>query len=278
MAGREAVAVAELVYNVTEAAQALGISRQSMYNLIHLEGFPTLMVGGRRLISRELLAEWVKTQAGGQNNAAQVLEHQDGREVGMEIRLELNQRHGREFQLRPVHGPVNKVYDQESMNLYQVGTCANKLLKELNQELGTGYKPQQVFRVPGEALEANAGTDFAAARMLQDIKSGTFDLSVPAEPDVKEMLLDGKKELMLSGRGVVLFYYSAWRDDKNEKALSGLRHYCEYIAAHGYRGGATKALAELKGLGKDDAVAWIKRTYARHVHDDEALMQYVIVQ
>lgn len=62
--------MAELTYSVTEAAQALGISRRSMYNLLHQEGFPTLMVGGRRLISRELLAEWVRTQAGGQNETA----------------------------------------------------------------------------------------------------------------------------------------------------------------------------------------------------------------
>lgn len=137
----------------------------------------------------------------------------------MEIRFEINQRHGRGFQLRLVHGPVNKVYDQEPMNPYQAGACASKLLDDLNRELGTDYEPQQVFRVPGEALEANAGTDFAAARMLQDIKSGTFDLSVPAGPDVKEMLVDGKKELMLSGRGVVLFYYSAWRDIRTRKLL-----------------------------------------------------------
>lgn len=57
--------MAELTYNVTEAAEALGISRRSMYNLLHKEGFPTLMVGGRRLISKELLAEWVRTQSGG---------------------------------------------------------------------------------------------------------------------------------------------------------------------------------------------------------------------
>ncbi|MDE6590211.1 MAG: helix-turn-helix domain-containing protein, partial [Oscillospiraceae bacterium] len=49
--------------SVTEAAAALGISRRSMYDLIHREDFPTLRVGGRRLISKELLAEWVKNQA-----------------------------------------------------------------------------------------------------------------------------------------------------------------------------------------------------------------------
>ena len=62
--------MAELVYSVTEAAAALGISRRAMYDLLHREDFPTLKVGGRRLISRELLAEWVRQQAkkGGENH------------------------------------------------------------------------------------------------------------------------------------------------------------------------------------------------------------------
>lgn len=56
--------MAELVYNVTEAAEALGISRKSMYNLMNRADFPaSLRIGGRRLISKELLAEWVKAQA-----------------------------------------------------------------------------------------------------------------------------------------------------------------------------------------------------------------------
>lgn len=57
--------VQRLAYNVKEAAEAMGISRRSMYNLINQEGFPTVKVGGRRLISVELLAEWVRAQAGG---------------------------------------------------------------------------------------------------------------------------------------------------------------------------------------------------------------------
>jgi len=70
--GKEAVTVAELVYNVTEAAEALGISRRSMYELMHREDFPTLKVGGRRLISKELLAQWVRDQAQRKESAAQV--------------------------------------------------------------------------------------------------------------------------------------------------------------------------------------------------------------
>lgn len=71
--------MAELTYSVTEAAEALGVSRHTMYNLIHSEGFPTLCVGGRRLISRALLADWVREQAGGQKETAPVLEHRSGK-------------------------------------------------------------------------------------------------------------------------------------------------------------------------------------------------------
>lgn len=62
--------MAELTYNVTEAAEALGVSRRTVYDMMHREDFPTLKIGGRRLISRELLAEWVRAQAGGQKNTA----------------------------------------------------------------------------------------------------------------------------------------------------------------------------------------------------------------
>lgn len=58
--------MAELTYNVTEAAAALGVSRRTMYELINRKDFPTLKIGGRRLISRELLAEWVRVQADGE--------------------------------------------------------------------------------------------------------------------------------------------------------------------------------------------------------------------
>lgn len=71
--------MAELTYSVTEAAQALGVSRRTMYDLINREDFPTLKVGSRRLISRELLAAWVREQAGGKEEAAPLLAQQDGK-------------------------------------------------------------------------------------------------------------------------------------------------------------------------------------------------------
>lgn len=55
--------VRKLAYTVDEAAQALGVSRASVYNMIHMSGFPSMKLRGRRLISAELLAEWVRRQA-----------------------------------------------------------------------------------------------------------------------------------------------------------------------------------------------------------------------
>lgn len=55
----------KLAYSVDEAAQVLGVSRGTIYSLIHRADFPALKVGNRQLISREGLAEWVRKQAGG---------------------------------------------------------------------------------------------------------------------------------------------------------------------------------------------------------------------
>lgn len=96
-------------------------------------------------------------------------------------------------------------------------------------------------------------------------------------PDVQEMMLDGKLETMLSARGVVLMCLSSWKLDKNEIAHDVLRRYCEYISTRGYRGGAAKALEKLDGLGKGADAAWIRRTFAQYVEDQNALMQYVLV-
>lgn len=96
------------------------------------------------------------------------------------------------------------------------------------------------------------------------------------KPDIKEMMLDGKREAMLSARGVVLFHLSAWKVDGNEKAHNGLRRYCEYITLHGYQGGASTALAELDGMEREKAIAWVKRTFARYVQDQAALIQYMM--
>ena len=53
----------KLAISVNEAAALLGISRPTMYELIHREDFPSFQIGRRTLISRVRLAEWVEAQA-----------------------------------------------------------------------------------------------------------------------------------------------------------------------------------------------------------------------
>lgn len=54
----------KLALSVTEAAEALSISRRSLYNLIKTDGFPVLELGGRRVIPVDLLQEWMRERAG----------------------------------------------------------------------------------------------------------------------------------------------------------------------------------------------------------------------
>lgn len=54
-----------LAYSVEEAAQALGVSRPTVYTLMKRDDFPAFKVGGRTLISAEGLRAWVAAQAEG---------------------------------------------------------------------------------------------------------------------------------------------------------------------------------------------------------------------
>lgn len=55
----------KLALSVTEAAEALGISRRSLYNLMKADGFPVLELGGRRVIPVDLLQQWMHKRVEG---------------------------------------------------------------------------------------------------------------------------------------------------------------------------------------------------------------------
>lgn len=61
-----------ITVSTTEAARLLGISKPSVYRLIHRGDFPVLHVGNRTLVSLAGLDEWVKnqTQIGGDSENA----------------------------------------------------------------------------------------------------------------------------------------------------------------------------------------------------------------
>ena len=94
----------------------------------------------------------------------------------------------------------------------------------------------------------------------------------------EEIIVDGKKKLVLCPLGVLAFFLNGWREHGSQKSHDGLRRYCEYISMRGYRGGATKALAELDSLDIDGAAAWMGRTYSRYVKDGHAMLGYCLVR
>lgn len=57
----------KLAYSVAEAAEAMGVSRSVMYILVHCDGFPKKIVGGRILVPAKALERWLEN-----GNAAEI--------------------------------------------------------------------------------------------------------------------------------------------------------------------------------------------------------------
>ena len=55
--------VNRLTYSCEEAAEALGVSRGKMYELVRSDGFPTVRCGGCLRVSNKGLEKWVEIQA-----------------------------------------------------------------------------------------------------------------------------------------------------------------------------------------------------------------------
>lgn len=53
----------KLALSATEAAQIIGVSKPTMYLLCKRKDFPSFYVGGRLLISKRGLEEWIEQQA-----------------------------------------------------------------------------------------------------------------------------------------------------------------------------------------------------------------------
>ena len=49
------------VMDAKQIAQALQLSKAGAYNLLHCPDFPTLRIGGRKLVMKNDLLEWLKS-------------------------------------------------------------------------------------------------------------------------------------------------------------------------------------------------------------------------
>ena len=53
-----------IMLNANAVSQTLGISRAGAYELMHSEGFPTLRIGKRMMVSKEHFIQWIETNSG----------------------------------------------------------------------------------------------------------------------------------------------------------------------------------------------------------------------
>ena len=59
----EAINRPKLTYSVPEAAKILGVSASIMYEVVKIDGFPTIKIGGRLLVSAKGLERWIDEQS-----------------------------------------------------------------------------------------------------------------------------------------------------------------------------------------------------------------------
>jgi len=62
----------KLVYNIGELAEVLGVGLPAARNMIHIQGFPALKVGGRYLIPKQALQCWLDARANNRDDWIQV--------------------------------------------------------------------------------------------------------------------------------------------------------------------------------------------------------------
>lgn len=55
--------MSKLTLSVPEAAKIVGVSSAKMYQLVKIEGFPTVQIGKRILVSVKGLERWIEEQA-----------------------------------------------------------------------------------------------------------------------------------------------------------------------------------------------------------------------
>lgn len=170
----------------------------------------------------------------------------------MDIQIEPNQRFGYGFQIRAIEGPASEVYDDEPLTMAEA-------LQTLDDAMG---------REPSRVTVRHIGD--------QGTPSGPEVIVFQPTPDVQEAVVDGEKQPVVSARGVILLAWAGWKKNRQEQSRDAMRRYCEYISAHGYRGGASKAMAELEAMSFNHGAKWIRRTFAKHVRDGVALIRYVL--
>ena len=100
-------------------------------------------------------------------------------------------------------------------------------------------------------------------------------MSKITKPDYTTKIIDGKEEIILTGRGVILMVFYSWHEDKMPKGKLALQKYCEYLALRRYGKSSKEIFRELEMMDTENGEEWIKATYGMYVSDDIDVVKYV---
>ena len=89
-------------------------------------------------------------------------------------------------------------------------------------------------------------------------------------------IIDGKEEVLLTPRGVILMVFFSWRVDKMPKGKLALQKYCEYLALHHYGKSSKEIFQELESIDINNGTEWVKATYGMYVNNDTDVVKYVM--
>lgn len=194
----------------------------------------------------------------------------------MEAIIELNKKYGIGYQARLRMGLLDSTINDKPFSLYEVVNGLKVAIEEINKAQNTDYKLYEIMKITDEALRVNKSNDLASAKILKDIEAGTGELAIAvSQTDFHKQVIDGEEEFLMTARGVLLFSYFLWIDEKNEKAGNTIKKYCEHLAMKGYSAGKSQIWRELKQKNKDQAVEWLENTYDLYIDDDNLIIKWL---
>ena len=191
----------------------------------------------------------------------------------MQFIIELNRRYETGYQLRIIDGPVNMVMDEEPFPLDEALCGAAAALEEYNKDRGTNYDLCDVLILKGGGIEINKLRDVTSAKIAEDIrtKAGKY-IRQPEPEDYTKQVVDGKEEILISARGVLLYAYMGWCEEESVKSQALLMQYCGLLARKGKGKGSMENWNELRKLDKNSGIKWLKETYGRYIDDAKEVM------
>ena len=184
----------------------------------------------------------------------------------MKIILEKNNKLGHGYQIHAIQGPLDKTYDEESLDLVTAGAYAKDLLDSINREQNSNYKLEDVLCVTDEALEANKKNDIMSMKFWKDTHGGDFQYMSPVVEK------NGEPEVVFTTRGVIGISFVTWKNDGNEKAKSIVIRYCQLLAAKGYGKGATEIWEEVNKMSIKEGIEWIDETFDKYKISGDSIM------